>query len=112
MTDAPCVIGKGIEIKGNVSGSEDLLVLGHVEGHITLANHITVAEGGAISGDVTTRSISIDGEVSGTIQAEETIAINAAAKVAADLRAPRVMIEEGALFKGRIDMDVDLPKNI
>lgn len=110
--DPPCVIGKGIHIKGNLSGAEDLVIEGQVEGHISLKNHLTIESTGQIVAEIATRSLSIQGEVSGNIEADEMVAVNADAKVVADIRAPRVIIEDGARFKGRIDMDVELPSDI
>jgi len=111
-TDHPCVIGKGIQIKGNLSGAEDLIIEGRVEGHITLRNHLTIESTGQIVAEIAIHSLAVHGEVSGNIEAEEMVAINADAKVLADIRAPRVVIEDGARFKGRIDMDVELPSDI
>jgi len=110
--DSPCVIGKGIQIRGNLSGAEDLIIEGRVEGHIALSNHVTIESTGQIVADISTRSLSIQGEVSGNIEAEDTVSINADAKVLADIRAPRVIIEDGARFKGRVEMDVELPDDI
>lgn len=112
MTAPPCVIGKGIEIKGNLSGSEDLVIQGRVEGNIALRNHLVVDQGGQIIADIATRSLAINGEVSGQIEAEEVVTINTAAKVVASIRAPRVVIEDGARFKGTIEMDVDIPSDL
>jgi cytoskeletal protein CcmA (bactofilin family) len=111
-TETPCVIGKGIQIKGNLSGAEDLIIEGRVEGHIALRNHLTIEATGQLVADISTRSLAVHGEVSGSIEAEEMVSINADAKVLADIRAPRVIIEDGARFKGRIEMDVQLPKDL
>lgn len=110
--DTPCVIGKDIQIKGNLSGSEDLVVEGRIEGHISLQNHLTVEATGQLVAEITTRSMEVHGEVSGDIQAEDTVSINTNSKVLADIRAPRVIIEDGARFKGRVEMDVELPDDI
>ena len=111
-SETPCVIGKGIQIKGNLSGAEDLVIEGRVEGHIALRNHLTIESTGQIVADIETRSLSVHGEVHGNIEAEEMVAINADAKVVADIRAPRVVIEDGARFKGRIEMEVELPADL
>ena len=110
--DTPCVIGKGIQIKGNLSGAEDLIIEGRVEGNISLKNHLAIESTGQIVAEMSTRSLSVQGEVSGNIEAEEMVEIKADAKVVADIRAPRVIIEDGARFKGRIEMDVQLPNDI
>jgi cytoskeletal protein CcmA (bactofilin family) len=110
--ESPCVIGKGIQIKGNLSGAEDLIIEGRVEGNISLKNHLAIEATGQIVADMSTRSLSVQGEVSGNIEAEEMVEIKADAKVVADIRAPRVIIEDGARFKGKIEMDVQLPNDI
>lgn len=110
--DTPCVIGKDIQIKGNLSGSEDLVVEGRIEGHIALQNHLTVEATGQLVAEITTRSMEVHGEVSGNIEAEQTVSINTNSKVLADIKAPRVIIEDGARFKGRVEMDVELPNDI
>ncbi len=111
-TETPCVIGKGIQIKGTLNGAEDLVIEGRVEGHITLRNHLTIESTGQLVADISTESLEVHGEVSGNIEAAQMVSINADAKVLADIRAPRVIIEDGARFKGRIEMDVELPNDI
>jgi cytoskeletal protein CcmA (bactofilin family) len=110
--DTAGVIGRGLFIKGELHGEEDLIIEGRVEGHIALSNHVTIEKTGQIVADISTRSLAIRGEVSGNIEAEDTVSINADAKVLADIRAPRVIIEDGARFKGRVEMDVELPDDI
>jgi cytoskeletal protein CcmA (bactofilin family) len=112
MPDTPCIIGRGITIKGNLSGAEELVVDGHIEGHVALKNHLTVAATGQIQADIQTQSLLVHGRVSGAIDAAELVSLSADASVVADIRAPRVVIEDGARFKGRIEMDVDLPPGV
>ena len=112
MADSPCVIGRGINIKGNLTGAEDLVVEGGVEGHIALKNALTIMETGVIDADIVTESLLVHGQVSGNIDAADLVSLSADANVVADIRAPRVVIEDGARFKGRIEMKVDLPDDI
>ncbi len=112
MADAPCVIGRGITIKGNLSGAEQLVIEGAVEGHISLKNHLTIKETGRITADITTHSLLVHGQVSGNIEAEDLVSLSSEASVVADIKAPRVVLEDGARFKGRIEMDVELPPGI
>jgi cytoskeletal protein CcmA (bactofilin family) len=112
MAESPFVIGRGIQIKGNLTGAEDLIIEGTVEGHIALKNHLTIMETGSIEADLSTQSLEVHGRVSGNIEAEDLVSLSAEANVVADIRAPRVVIEDGARFKGRIEMDVDLPDDI
>lgn len=112
MADQPCIIGRGITIKGNLAGSEQLIIEGAVEGHIALKEHLTIKETGRITADIEVESLLVHGSVSGNIDARDLVSLSAEASVVADIRAPRVVIEDGARFKGRIEMDVVLPPGI
>lgn len=112
MADNPCVIGRGITVKGNLSGAEELVVEGAVEGHIALKNHLTIKETGRVTADITTESVLVQGQVSGNIECNDLVSLSADASVVADIKAPRVVLEDGARFKGRIEMDVELPPGL
>lgn len=112
MADTTCVIGRGITIKGNLTGAEELVIEGSVEGHISLKNHLTIKESGRIMADISTESLLVHGQMSGNIEANDLVSLSAEASVVADIRAPRVVIEDGARFKGRIEMDVELPPGV
>jgi cytoskeletal protein CcmA (bactofilin family) len=99
------LIGPSIEIKGNLSGGEDLLVEGRVEGKIELAQHsITIGTSGRIKADIQGRSIIVMGEVEGNLYGSEQIILRQSSKVRGNLVAPRVSLEDGSNFKGGIDM--------
>jgi cytoskeletal protein CcmA (bactofilin family) len=99
-------IGAGTVVRGEISGEEDLLVEGRVEGKIDLkGNSVTVGAKGRLSAEVHARAILIDGEVDGDLTAEEQIVVRKGGRVKGDLTAPRVTIEDGARFKGSIDME-------
>ena len=110
--EAPGVIGKGISIRGNLSGGGDLIIEGTVEGQIALKNHLTIEETGVVRADIEVERLTIRGEASGNIVASDRVAIMANAKVMGDIRAPVVVIEDGARFKGNVDMDIQLPDGI
>ncbi len=100
------IIGPSITIKGDVTGEEDLLIQGRVEGKVDLAqHHVTVGANGRVRANVLGRSVTVEGEVEGDLHAEEQISIRKSGKVHGNLSAPRVTIEDGAMFKGSIDMD-------
>jgi cytoskeletal protein CcmA (bactofilin family) len=105
-----CVIGPKIVVRGSLSGEEDLVVEGRVEGRVTLVGHLVVAPGGIALADVDATSVEVRGEVRGDIVASRSITIERGAVVAGNVRAPRVMIHDGAHFDGAIDMDVALPE--
>ena len=100
------IIGPSIRIKGTLSGKEDLIIQGRVEGKIDLKkNNITVGKSGRIKGDIYGKVISIEGEVRGNLVGEERIVLRQSGRVRGDMRAPRINLEEGAKFNGNIDMD-------
>ncbi len=101
-------IGPSISIKGDVSGEEDLLVEGRVEGAISLARQsVTVGSGGWVKADIHGRKICVEGEVYGNLHGEEEVVIRKTGKVEGNATAPRVSLENGANFRGSIDMHPD-----
>ncbi|MBI2896993.1 MAG: polymer-forming cytoskeletal protein [Deltaproteobacteria bacterium] len=106
------VIGRGITIRGNLSGSEDLIIEGRVEGTVSLKNHLTIESTGVVVADVDAANLTVNGEVNGNIGASECVIVSGSAKVVGNIRAPRVIIEDGARFKGGIDMEFDLPEGV
>jgi cytoskeletal protein CcmA (bactofilin family) len=104
------VIGPSIQIKGELSGGEDLLIEGRIEGKVVLAQHaVTVGAKGRLAADIHARAVHVEGEVEGNIAAEELIVLKKSARVRGDLVAPRVVIEDGARFKGSVDMETKRP---
>lgn len=100
------LIGALITIKGEMTGEEDLVIHGHVEGKITLKKHrVTVGKKGKVKADIYGKIISIEGELQGNLFGEERIVIRQSGVVNGNLIAPRVTLEDGAKFKGSIDMD-------
>ena len=112
QTDQINIIGRGITIRGNLSGAGDLVIEGQVEGQIALKNHLTIETTGKVQADIRAEELTINGEASGNIDAGARVAINASAKVSGDIKAPRVVIEDGAVFNGSVEMDVKLPDDI
>jgi len=102
------VIGAKIRFKGELVGEEDLLVQGHVEGTIDLKGHnLTVGEKGVLQANVTAKTITIEGRVEGDLFGEERIAIRSSSHVQGNVKAERVILEDGAKFRGSIDMDME-----
>jgi cytoskeletal protein CcmA (bactofilin family) len=100
------MIGPSIIIKGEVSGEEDLHIQGRVEGTINLTgNQVSVGESGKVSADIRAKNVQIDGEVTGDITGNEKVVISKSGNVRGNIVAPRVTLEDGANFKGSIDMD-------
>ena len=106
------IIGKGITIRGSLSGGGDLIIEGRVEGQMALKNHLTIESSGTVEADIRADEITINGEASGNVDVSSRVAINASARVNGDIKAPRVVIEDGAVFNGSIEMEVKLPDDI
>lgn len=98
-------IGKSVVIKGELNGSEDLTIEGHVEGKIELKEHVlTIGPNGKIKAEVFAKVVIVLGEVRGNIMASEKVDIRDNGSVDGDIVAPRVAIAEGAHFRGSVDM--------
>src|SRR6187397_3157070 len=98
-------IGKSVVIKGELNGSEDLTIEGHVEGTIQLKEHVlTIGPNGRIKAQVFAKSVIVLGEVQGNVTATEKVDIRDNGSVDGDIVSPRVAIAEGAHFRGSIDM--------
>ena len=98
-------IGKSVVIKGELSGSEDLYVDGVVEGNVELrANALIIGPNGQVRASLNAKSVSIQGKVEGNIQATERVELRKSAVAVGDIATQRIAIEEGAYFKGKIDM--------
>jgi len=106
------VIGPKIRFKGELIGEEDLLIEGNVEGSIDLkGNSLIVGKQGIVKANVVANSVTIHGTVEGDIYGEERISIKDSSKMTGNLIAERVTLDDGAKFKGSIDMDMDAHKD-
>jgi cytoskeletal protein CcmA (bactofilin family) len=98
-------IGKSLVVKGEVSGSESLFIDGKVEGSINLpGNRVTVGRNGQVAANVMAREIVVLGKVRGNCQATDRVDIRAEGSLTGDVIAARISIEDGAFFKGGIDI--------
>ena len=100
------VIGRSIQINGDLRGNEDLRIEGDVSGTVELKNSaLTIGKEGKVKAGVYAKSIAVDGETNGDLYATERVSVHVNARVQGNIIAPRVSIEEGAHFKGSIEMD-------
>lgn len=100
------IIGHLIRIQGEVTGDEDLVIQGYVDGTVNLNQQaVTVGTDGEVEADVAAREITVDGTVKGDLTAEERIVVRGSGRVEGDLEAPRVVLEDGARFRGEVRMD-------
>ena len=112
MEEPACIISEENQVRGNISGAGDLVVEGRVEGHVALQDHMTVQTNGTVVADVEVENLTVHGKMSGNVDATGRVAISTTAVVTGDIRAPRVVIEDGARFRGSIEMDVPLPDDL
>jgi cytoskeletal protein CcmA (bactofilin family) len=106
-------IGPSITIKGDVTGSEDLVIEGRVDGTITLKqNHVTVGAEGRVKASIVGRTVTVEGQVEGDLCGEEQIVLRKSARVQGNISAPRVTLEDGAVFRGGIDMQEATGKEV
>ncbi|MGZ3480582.1 MAG: bactofilin family protein [Myxococcaceae bacterium] len=98
------VIGPSILINGKLTGDEDLTVRGRVEGELTLTKTLIVEPSGVVKANVTVKNAVVSGVVVGNIQATESVELTHEGRMVGDIRAPRVIIVDGASFRGRVDM--------
>ena len=100
------VIGPSIHIDGDVRGEEDLLIEGEVNGTVQLKNNsLTIGPNGKVRADVSANSIYVDGYMEGDLYGSERVHIRKSAQVHGNVTSPRVSLEDGAKFKGSIEMD-------
>jgi cytoskeletal protein CcmA (bactofilin family) len=104
----PATIGPSIVIHGDVTGEEDLVVDGAIEGTVNFKdNNLVVSENGRVTANIYARIIRVDGEVKGELYGSEQVVISPSGKVKGDIRAPRVVLEDGCTFKGSVDMETE-----
>jgi cytoskeletal protein CcmA (bactofilin family) len=102
----PAIIGASISVVGDVTGDEDLTILGRVDGKIDLPQHVvTVGQSGRVKADIHARVVSVAGEVHGNLVAGEQIIIRKTATMLGNLTAPRVGLEDGCCFRGSVEME-------
>jgi cytoskeletal protein CcmA (bactofilin family) len=108
MADTNTVVGQTILIKGNLQGDEDLTVQGRIEGSINLTKTLIVEPTGVVKADASVCNAVVSGVVVGNLTATDSVELTESGRMVGDIRAPRVIINEGALFKGQVDMgDID-----
>ncbi len=98
-------IGKSLQLKGEITGSEDLVIDGEVEGTVELKdNNLTVGPNGNVHADVQARSITVLGRLHGNVRAGDKVEIRKTGSLEGDLATARIIIEDGAVFRGSIDI--------
>lgn len=111
-TRSTAVIGSTVKIKGEVSGGENLVIEGSVEGSVELAGHdLTIGQKGQVSANLAAKTVKVEGQLTGDINGSEKVILTKSGRMLGNIVAPRVTLEDGAKFKGSIDMDpgLDMP---
>src|SRR6185369_12152258 len=102
--NANTVIGESILISGKLTGDEDLTIRGRVEGELSLSHTLIVEPSGIVKANVAVKNAIVSGVVVGNIAATESVELTREGRMVGDIRAPRVILVDGASFRGRIDM--------
>ena len=109
-TNEIATIGKSVVVKGELSGSEDLAVDGEVEGSISLRGQsLTVGPNGRVRANIEARNVILHGRVDGDVHATERVELRKTASLTGDISTARISIEDGAFFKGTIDIQKPEP---
>jgi cytoskeletal protein CcmA (bactofilin family) len=105
VENAPARIGKTIVIRGDVKGSEDLILEGRVEGTVSLTeSRLTIGPNASVAADLTAKDILVMGQVQGNLVASGRVELRAGCQVEGDVRALRLAIEDNAAFRGKVDL--------
>lgn len=106
MTGGSAAIGASIRIRGDVTGDENLIIQGEIEGTITVHGHnVTISKTGKVKANIQATQIIVEGELAGDMLGVEKVIIRDTGNVHGNIVAPRVTLEDGALFKGSIEME-------
>lgn len=103
------VIGRQTVVRGNVRGNGSLEILGRVEGDVNVGGEIVLGDEAAVKGNVSGASVTIAGAVQGDVRASDSVLLERGARVVGDLTAPRIGVASGALVKGLVRTDGELP---
>ena len=101
----PATIGQSVQINGELTGQEDLIIDGKIDGKIVLKDHqLTIGANGHITAEVHAKAVQVNGQICGNITADDKVEITSSGSVIGDITAPRVALADGSSFKGSIDM--------
>ena len=104
---AATVVAPGTKVKGELSGATEIQILGAVEGEVRVEALVVVGAGGVVTGPVLAKVVRVVGQVIGNVTATDVVEVGPAGSLEGDIAAPRVVIAEGAFFRGNIDMKGD-----
>jgi len=100
------VIGSSIVVDGEISGEEPITILGTVKGKVAVAQGVVVEAGATVEADIEGQTVTVSGKVTGNVTAREKLELRPESKMVGNAKAPRIVVADGASFKGNVDMDV------
>jgi cytoskeletal protein CcmA (bactofilin family) len=100
------IIGKSLIISGEIEGKEPVVVIGNVKGRMNINSAVFIEKEGLVEADVEAENIQISGSIRGNVQAKEKVEIKVGGRMQGDIKSPRILISDGATFKGKVEMDV------
>ena len=103
-------VGANIIIEGTLSGSEPVVIEGQVRGHVKLSGDLLIATKARLEASVHARNVTIEGKLTGDISADERVELVASASVDGNIKAPKIVVAEGARFRGSVDMGSQRPR--
>jgi cytoskeletal protein CcmA (bactofilin family) len=101
---ATALIAPGCRVTGTIGGGADVQIDGELEGEIKLQTQVAIGPGGLVRGDIAARVVRIGGKVVGNVRGSERVEVLPSGQLEGDVAAPRVVISEGAFFKGKVEM--------
>jgi cytoskeletal protein CcmA (bactofilin family) len=111
MADTTTIVGQTMLIKGNLEGDEDLTVQGRIEGSLSLTKTLIIEPSGVVKADVSVANAIVSGVMVGNLTASDSLEITETGRMVGDIRAPRVIVVEGASVRGNVDMgDLEMPR--
>lgn len=108
---AVSVLGPGISVEGSITGKQNLVIEGHVKGSVELGSDLRIASGARVEASVHAQNVTVEGTVAGDISADRRIELLASARVDGNIKAPKIVVTEGARFRGSVDMGAQKPND-
>ena len=103
-------IGANITVEGTLSGSEPVVIEGSVRGNVKLTGDLLIGTKGRVEATVHARNVTIEGKLTGDVSADERVELVASATVDGNIKAPKIIVAEGARFRGSVDMGSTRPR--
>jgi cytoskeletal protein CcmA (bactofilin family) len=105
------VLGPNVTVEGTITGSEPVFVEGTVRGKIQLSSDLLVGTKGRVEATVHARNVTIEGRLTGDVSADDRVELVASATVDGNIKAPKIIVAEGAKFRGSVDMGSRVPRD-